>query len=298
MLNSQSVALSRMYWNSTNPQCINSGCPVESVIVDDHLGRYICSNCGMHLGSVFVDKEWIDSEDSAKESKNRIGNSQSELFEDLGLSTEISSDGGKKNFSHLQIKTVVTAEEKYLSSSIQRLKTLSYLVNVPNSVLIDAQDLFKQVYSRKLHRGCKLAALLLACIYLSCKKSSDANLRRSIKELCAITSTDFKSTGRAISRIESSDISITSNNNSNNSGAQLALNRLSNILRLDSSIISTAQDLILSSDRRGLCGGHPPNVIAASAIYLSCNNTRSISEIATAAFISISTIRRTSRSLQ
>lgn len=293
--------------NEGVPPCPEPGCSLkklgyQTVIEDVRQGKYVCTRCGLCLGTALSDgSEWrnFGDSDSRGADPNRVGHATDYLNEnDLG--TAVGSTDPNNRLAKAQITNVQDSSQRKLLLAFKRIRQNAERMNLPEDVQRLAQELFKQVETTGFMKGRKVDTLVATCIYIAAKA---CRADRPLKELCSVLNVKRRHVSKAYSDVmrlkAEGKLKLPKQRGRTahrQSTAESFIERYVKALRLPSKLASVTRKVLQKIQALSLMGGKQPSTVAASALFLVIalhkNVTRTFKEIATVAGISDSTIQQ------
>lgn len=142
--------------------------------LDETNGIYVCKECALVVGKpiIFEGTEWRNFEDDGQRSNkgdpNRVGGRETELLEELGLSTMIGAGDATLSQTHSRA-TLQSAQFRFLNH-LKRIAELANRFELPRNITERAQEMFKRVIECKEFKHRKGESLYAACIHVACKQ--------------------------------------------------------------------------------------------------------------------------------
>lgn len=277
-------------------------------ITDEDAGEIICSRCGVVLEEKIVS---YVQEFTRKNSGDANSNSRSHMMavnaKCVGSSTSIgigksfgSTDHTGKTISkrvkdslarlqntgNLQ-KTNQKQSQRSMNSAMVKLNGLIHKLDLSENVHLETVKLFKRAQEAKITRGRSVIGVVAACLYHMCKESDIPRDMAEISEHSNMRKKDLFAFYRVtVDTLGLYSIKIDSTNRKNNNDdedtkdcniAKLRhtkyIPKIASRLDLPQRICRNAARLILAQDDHILSGKNP-RVVAATAIYLTCNNDK------------------------
>ena len=234
-----------------------------------------------------------------------------------------------QNTGNLQ-RTSQTQGQRSMNSAMVKLNGLVRKLDLSENVHLDTVKLFKRAQEAKIVRGRSVIGVAAACLYHVCKESGIPRDMAEISESSNMRKKDLFASYRAMvdalelysmkadsaNKKKNKNSSSNSNNDNSDNGnakdchiAKLRHTRyipkIASRLDLPQRICRNAARLISSQDDHILSGKNP-RVVAATAIYLTCNNDkrcndmtqRKISEASGITEVSIRNVSKLMRTIQ
>ncbi|XP_055343012.1 transcription initiation factor IIB-like [Paramacrobiotus metropolitanus] len=274
--------------------------PDADLVEDYRAGDLVCPECGLVVGDRVIDvgTEWRTfSNESGGDDPSRVGGPENPLLDGDQLTTIIGGATGSagldaNGFSKYRNRKTMSAQDRALTTAFKEISTMAERINLPRTIVDQANVLFKQVYESKVLRGRSADAIASSCVYIACRKEG---VPRTFKEICAISRVSKKEIGRCfkliLSTVGASVELVTTGDLMPRFCANLALP--SPVQRAATHIARKARDL-------DLVPGRSPVSVAAAAIFLACaasKSTKSSKEIGEITGVAESTIRQTYKHL-
>jgi len=283
--------------HSDTPSCPDCG-SAGDVIEDYAQGNYVCRNCALVVGQVISDgSEWrsfADDGNSSKADPDRVGGRENELLADIGLSTIIGDDT-RSGLGRTHNKGAMTAQHRALIAGFKKIQQIAGALNLPQSIIIKAQELFKRVEESKEIKK-KGDGLIAASVFIACRQ---AKVPRTIKELCAVADVKKSDLSKCFNKIKELKLYKATTARDGTSGAVATqssqlMPRFCSNLKLPPSVTKAATDIASQVDKLGLCAGKTPQTIAGASLYMACqlspDSKRTYQQIHTVTQMSVSTI--------
>uniref|UniRef100_T1IL29 Transcription initiation factor IIB n=1 Tax=Strigamia maritima TaxID=126957 RepID=T1IL29_STRMM len=275
-------------------------CPAhpDAAIIDDyHSGDMICEECGLVIGDRVIDvgAEWrtFSSNDNANSSDpNRVGAPSNPLFSGNDLSTTIGNATGTAGFdpdgvAKYKNRSTVSNADRVLMNAFREIANMADRINLPQTIVDRANNLFKQVRDGKTLKGRSHDAIVSSCVYIACRQEA---VPRSFKEICAVSAVSKKKIGRCfkliLKALETSVDLITTGDFMARFCGNLSLN---NAVRIAATCVAKKAVEI------EIVAGRSPISVAAAAIYMASHaagDNRSRKEIAEVAGVAEVTIQQ------
>jgi transcription initiation factor TFIIB len=247
--------------------------------------------------------EWrsFSNDKSTAAERDRVGRPTNPLLDDVGLSSTLEGGVGELGRSHS--RSGLSSKHKSLLEGFGEVDRSGRLVGLTQSVILRAQELFKEIHMQNLARGYPRDCIVAACLFLA---SKHAHVDRMIKEICLIMKTSRKVVGRVILKLQknlkiSSDARDPRDKFAIPASSTTIMLRFCKLLDLPEHLITLAMDISENVRRIGLCEGQTPSVVAGASIFFACNLypefIRSAQQIGEAVGISESSLRSTYRKI-
>ncbi len=273
-------------------------CASRNIYRDSEKGETICRDCGLVIEDRMVDfsQEWREFDDDST-SKRRTGAPSSQTQFDQGLGTEVGttsdfyklgSDRERDKFFRLRKWNIriSTAIERNLKVALAELKRVSSFLKLPNPVLEDASEIYRQAVQRGLVRGRSMESVVSGALYAACRRHE---IPRTLDELAEASGIDKKEIGRTYRFITRElGIRILPSNPVD------YIPRFSSELKLNAETQSKAVEILEMAQKAELTSGRGPTGIAAASLYVAAvmnNEKRTQREVADVAGVTEVTIR-------
>jgi len=302
------------------------------VITDEYAGELICSKCGVVLEEKTISYRQEPTKNDSGEMSSQmmitntkyigvstsIGNQKSFGIKDYAGKTipKITQDSLNRLYNSGNIqRTSCQKSQKSIISGMIKLDGLVHRLHLSENVCQETVTLYKRAHAAKIVSGRSVMGVMAACLYYSCKKlgiprnmaeiCGAANIKKNVLFSCYKVMVD--SMGLYCSKKNYDD----NNNNGNshvNNGYTITKQRhircipkIISKLNLHQRISRKSASLILLQDDY-LLSGKNPNVVVATAIYLTCNHDKKYNsitqrEISEASGITTMSIRNLSKKI-
>ncbi|XP_015791881.1 transcription initiation factor IIB [Tetranychus urticae] len=266
--------------------------PDATLIEDYRAGDMICSECGLVVGDRVIDvgSEWRTfSNEKANADPSRVGAAENPLMENNDLSTIIaraepnSSGEGFKYSSKKQM----SSSERSLLNGFKEISDMADKINLAKTIVERANLLFKQVHDSRTTKGRSNDAIASACLYISCRQEG---VPRTFKEICAVSKVSKKEIGRCFKLILKA---LETNVDTITTGDFMV--RFCSNLGLSSAIQKAATHIARKAVELDIVPGRSPISVAAAAIYMACQDSKTPKEIGDIAGVAEVTIRQSYR---
>jgi transcription initiation factor TFIIB len=261
-------------------------------------GEVICKDCGLVIEEKMIDftHEWreFDSDKAAK--RGRTGAPLTYTKFDQGLGTSIGSGSdiyklaGKSKNKYMRLQKwqhrISTAIERNLKLALAELKRVSSYLKLPNSVLEDSAEIYRNAVQRGLVRGRSMESVVAGALYAACRRHE---IPRTLDELSEASGIDKKEIGRTY-RFVTRELGI----RILPSNPVDYIARFASALKLSAETQSKAIEILNRAQKVELTSGRGPTGIAAASLYVAAlmnNEKRTQREVADVAGVTEVTIR-------
>lgn len=287
-----------MYSNSL---VINTGLELikheHSIIYDYDKGEKLCKTCGIIIQDKIYDAE-LDTDFYKFKSDTNTALPHSIMLNDKGMSTTIAdyNNTGTKRFSNRREHNKIEFLNKIVSCSNKKrnLKIVIDLLNrikdklsLPSLCIEEASTYYKKALEMGLIKGRSIKEIIVACIYMVCKK---INIPRTLSEISNIVNANEIFAARCyrllmremkISHVQFNPI--------------IFIRKIANEAQISERTAREAMDTLMAIQNDNAFSGKNSLSIAAAVLYLTCRKHKqkiSQARIAAAANINIMTLRK------
>jgi transcription initiation factor TFIIB len=273
-------------------------CGSINLISKDERGEIICKDCGLVIEERMIDfgQEWREFDSESASKRRRTGAPITSTKFDGGLGTSIGTDAdilrlntkSKNKYMRLQKwqHRISTAIERNLKLALAELKRVSSFLKLPNPVLEDASEIYRQAVQRGLVRGRSMESVVSGALYAACRRHE---IPRTLDELAEASGIDKKEIGRTYRFITRElGVRILPSNPVD------YIPRFSSELKLNAETQSKAVEILEMAQKAELTSGRGPTGIAAASLYVAAvmnNEKRTQREVADVAGVTEVTIR-------
>lgn len=273
-------------------------CGSINLIFKDERGEIICKDCGLVIEERMIDfgQEWREFDSESADKRRRTGAPLTYTKFDQGLGTSIGTDAdilklntkSKNKFMRLQKwqHRISTAIERNLKLALAELKRVSSFLKLPNPVLEDSSEIYRQAVQRGLVRGRSMESVVAGALYAACRRHE---IPRTLDELAEASGIDKKEIGRTYRFITRElGVRILPSNPVD------YIPRFSSELKLSAETQSKAVEILEMAQKAELTSGRGPTGIAAASLYVAAvmnNEKRTQREVADVAGVTEVTIR-------
>lgn len=275
--------------------------PDADLIEDSHAGDMICQECGLVVGDRVIDvtSEWrsfSNSDDGAKD-RSRVGAAENPALDNASLSTTIGAATGAASFNEdgqlkYRSRQQKPTSDRNMLNAIRELETLAHRMNVPQSIVEAAADIYRRVQESGKFSGRSHDPIISACMYIACRNQGVARTFREVVAVSQAKRSDIIKMFKAIVKVLEQDMSVVSS-------AEL-VNRFCGRLDLDQKCVRVAINICQQCTELNLLSGRNYTTVAATAIYMAANGMgwkKSASDVGEAAGCAETTIKTAYKSL-
>lgn len=247
-------------------------------------GDVVCALCGLVLSDKVVDtrSEWrtFSNDDQNGDDPSRVGEASNPLLDGNQLSTMIGfgqNDTTRmgKELNKAQSKSIVDKKDNALQSAYAKISMMCDAAQLPKIVQDGAKQAYKLCHDEKALKGKSQESILAAVIVVGCRK---AQVDRTFKEICTLTSVPKKEIGRVFvvikkiieekSQQTNSRFSLQENIQSSQTTAEDLIRRFCSHLGLTIQLSNAAEYICRRCKDVGVLAGRSPITIAAAVIYM------------------------------
>ena len=289
--------------------CSTCNIKEERLVTDVVSGEIVCSNCGTVVidGIEEIGKEWINPKDNETD-KSRIGMPFSLAVHDMNLSTIIGKtnkdSAGQLIDSGMQARMnrlrIWDSRTMYRDSSSRNFTTAFVLLgklkdklSLTPSIVEKTAYTYRKVQEDGLIRGRTIGAVLVACLYITCREQG---VSRTIDELAEASNIRRK----AIAKIYR-DIVFHLERKIPQVNCFQCIDKIANKIELNEITTRHARDLMKKVLEQEFSAGKDPMGFAGAVLYVSLQmegkTVRQI-DIADAAGVTEVTIRNRAKELK
>ncbi len=277
---------------------------VHSVIYDYENGEKLCNTCGLILQDKVYDSELgIDyfghrNSSSSSSRSNNTAMPYSILLNDKEMSTTISEykESGKNRFSNQKEHNKMEFLNKIVSCSNQK-RNLKIVIDILNRLkdklsltsfcIEEGMYYYKKAFEIGLIKGRSIKEMVIACMYIVCKKN---NVPRTLSEISKIVNANATFASRCyrllmrefkISHIQFNPV--------------IFIRKIANQAKIKEITARESMDILMAIQYDNAFAGKDPLSVAAAVLYITCRKHKqkiSQAKIAYAANINIMTLRK------
>lgn len=269
----------------------------HSIIYDYDKGEKLCKTCGVIIQDKIYDAE-LDTDYYKFKSDTNTALPHSIMLNDKGMSTTIAdyNNTGTKRFFNRKEHNKIEFLNKIVSCSNKKrnLKIVIDLLNrikdklsLPSLCIEEASTYYKKALEIGLIKGRSIKEIIVACIYMVCKK---INIPRTLSEISNIVNANEIFAARCyrllmrelkISHVQFNPI--------------IFIRKIANEAKISERTAREAMDTLMTIQNDNAFSGKNSLSIAAAVLYLTCRKHKqkiSQARIAAAANINIMTLRK------
>jgi len=269
----------------------------HSVIYDYENGEKLCKTCGMVVQDKIYDTELDTNFYKCKSDMNTVM-PHSLILNHTGMSTAIASYDAtsSKRFSNRKeqnkiefLTQVVSCSNKNrnLKIVIDLLNRLRDKLSLTSVCIEEASVYYKKALGKSLIKGRSIKEMIVACVYLVCKKT---NIPRTLAEISQIVEADEIFAARCY-RLLMRELKITHVQFK----PTIFIRKIADEANISERTARESIDLLLAIQNENVFSGKNSLSIAAAILYITCRKHRqkiSQARIASAANINIMTLRK------
>ncbi|WP_148686076.1 transcription initiation factor IIB [Candidatus Nitrosocosmicus hydrocola] len=269
----------------------------HSIIYDYEKGEKLCKLCGVIVQDKIYDAE-LNTEFYKYRSDTNTVLPHSIILNDKGMSTSIADYDAtsSKRFSNRKEHNKIEFLNKIVSCSNKK-RNLKIVIDLLNrikdklsltSVCIEESLLhYKKALEKGLIKGRSIKEMIVACVYLVCKK---VNIPRTLSEISQIVEADEIFAARCY-RLLMRELKITHVQFK----PTIFIRKIADEANINERTARESIDLLLAIQNENVFSGKNSLSIAAAILYITCRKHRqkiSQAKIAAAANINIMTLRK------
>jgi transcription initiation factor TFIIB len=269
----------------------------HSIIYDYEKGEKLCKICGVIVQDKIFDAELTTDYYRYKSDTNTLL-PHSIILNDKGMSTAIAEYDAtsSKKFSSKKEHNKIEFLNKIVSCSNKKrnLKIVIDLLNrikdklsLTSACIEEALQYYKKALEKGLIKGRSIKEMIVACVYLVCKK---VNIPRTLTEISQIVEADEIFAARCY-RLLMRELKITHVQFK----PTIFIRKIADEANINERTARESIDLLLAIQNENVFSGKNSLSIAAAILYITCRKHRqkiSQAKIASAANINIMTLRK------
>jgi transcription initiation factor TFIIB len=269
----------------------------HSIIYDYEKGEKLCKICGVIVQDKIFDAELnIDFYKYRSDTNTVLPHSI--ILNDKGMSTAIADYDAtsSKRFSNRKEHNKIEFLNKIVSCSNKK-RNLKIVIDLLNRIkdklsltsvcIEEALQHYKKALEKGLIKGRSIKEMIVACVYLVCKK---VNIPRTLTEISQIVEADEIFAARCY-RLLMRELKITHVQFK----PTIFIRKIANEANINERTARESIDLLLAIQNENVFSGKNSLSIAAAILYITCRKHRqkiSQARIASAANINIMTLRK------
>jgi transcription initiation factor TFIIB len=269
----------------------------HSVICDHTTGEKLCKTCGVVVQDKIYDTE-LDTNPYKYTSGMNTVMPHSLILNDRGMSTSIADYDAKssKRFSNRKEHNKIEFLNKIVSCSNKK-RNLKIVIDLLNRIkdklsltsvcIEDALLHYKKALEKRLIKGRSIKEIIVACVYLVCKK---INIPRTLAEISQIVEADEIFAARCY-RLLMRELKITHVQFK----PAIFIRKIADEANINERTARESIDLLLAIQNENVFIGKNSLSIAAAILYITCRKHKqkiSQAKLASAANINIMTLRK------
>ena len=269
----------------------------HSIIYDYEKGEKLCKMCGVIVQDKIYDAE-LNTDFYKYRSDTNTVLPHSIILNDKGMSTSIADydASSSKRFSNRKEHNKIEFLNKIVSCSNKK-RNLKIVIDLLNRIkdklsltsvcIEDALLYYKKALEKGLIKGRSIKEMIVACVYLVCKK---ANIPRTLSEISQIVEADEIFAARCY-RLLMRELKITHVQFK----PTIFIRKIADEANINERTARESIDLLLAIQNENVFSGKNSLSIAAAILYITCRKHRqkiSQARIASAANINIMTLRK------
>ena len=285
-------------------------CGSTSFVQDYDSGETACSNCGLVIQEVMMDKgpEWQAFTQEEKESRTRVGTPASYSVYDKGLSTSINRIDRDAFGRKLPLSTKLqmwrlrkwqircrahSSILRNLAETMTELDRLSDKVSMPAPVKEEAAVIYRKALNEGLVRGRSITPIVAASLYAACRITGTP---RSLREITDASISDKKDVARVYRLLlRQLGISVPI------ADPTIYLTKIAERCNVSGHTQTVALKLVNEAKQKHVSAGKDPKGLAAAALYTACcqsGEKKTQKDIACAAGVTEVTVRNRYKTLK
>ncbi|HKR74111.1 MAG TPA: transcription initiation factor IIB family protein [Candidatus Nitrosocosmicus sp.] len=269
----------------------------HSIIYDYEKGEKLCKMCGVIVQDKIYDAE-LNTDFYKYRSDTNTVLPHSIILNDKGMSTSIADydASSSKRFSNRKEHNKIEFLNKIVSCSNKK-RNLKIVIDLLNRIkdklsltsvcIEDALLHYKKALEKGLIKGRSIKEMIVACVYLVCKK---VNIPRTLSEISQIVEADEIFAARCY-RLLMRELKITHVQFK----PTIFIRKIADEANINERTARESIDLLLAIQNENVFSGKNSLSIAAAILYITCRKHRqkiSQAKIASAANINIMTLRK------
>lgn len=299
------MSLREIYDRSFDESCGKSIGATECPECDGRLrtdgGETRCVDCGLIVDQYYLDHAHGPRIFDDTESKRRTGSTLRPSRHDHGLSAEIgykrdatgNTLSGKKRSQLHRLRRehrrarFESKAERNLATALQDIARMASALDLPQSVVEEACQTFRQAQNADLIRGRSLEMIAAGSLYATCRCRGLPWTQEDIGDVARCT-VDQVRTGY---RVLNSELGVKAQVVS----ARTHVPRLASACGVSTTVQSRAYELATIADDEGISNGRNPAGVAAACLYLAGKEhgvRLTQAEVASTADVTVATLRK------
>ena len=278
------------------PECGNN-----YIAFDDKRAEITCGNCGLVIEDNLIDTgpEWRAFSSDEINKKTRTGPLMPLFVLDKGTNIDSKNKDAHGKYIDSKMVSLINrlrkwnrrakinkSKDRNLSNAMEELDRLASRLHLSENIKEDTALNYRKVVNKKLTKGRSIIAMLLACIYISCKQNDTPKTFDEISEASQVDKKKIVMCYKTIFKELKLENKITS--------PKSYVSGICSVLKLSGNTENIARNIVEKSENTLVSVGKHPKALAGAAIYaasLANNEKRTQKEISVAAGVSEGTIR-------
>lgn len=231
------------------------------------MGETVCNQCGLVIQEREIDNSHYGKRAFNHEERSRKwhnGAPITNLLPDISLSTVIERCKIYNEDLRRAVKWDLHMDWKCknLLIAITELRRLAGNLNLSECIQRDVINLYKEAYKKGLLRGRSIKGILLACVYLTCKKAQIPITMQDLVEESSVNAKILQKCYKVVIRELNIKPSLIN--------PILLIPKYTNRLKLSIDIEKQTVDLVSNYMKERSLSGKDPKGLCAGALYLTC----------------------------
>lgn len=285
-------------------------CDSTKFISDTKRAEVVCKECGCLVKQSTIDPgpEWRAFNSEERDEKARAGGPLIFMKPDKGLTTQIDRfdvDGKGNHISgesvmHMnnlrkwhQRASISSSLERNLKTAFRELRRITSALELPQSVREETAKLYRKAVKKGLTRGRLIEEVLVATLYIVCRKRKIPRTLKELSELSGVEEKDIGKTYRFLKAEMDIDVPL--------ADPTCYIPRFASKINLSGEVQEEAKRILEKVIERGLISGKGPTGVAAASLYIAavkCDERRTQKQVAESAGITEVTIRNRYKELK
>ena len=276
-------------------------CPVCNNIFLEIEGKMVCKQCGtINEGVIDFNPEWryYGNDDSKISDPTRVGLPTNELLPESSLGSTISFKYGEsydmRKIRNYHLWNSMPYKERSLYNVFDKIQVTSLNSGIPNCIIEEAKNLYKQISDIRIHRGSNRKGIIASCIYKACIIQGSPRSAKEIAEIFKIKISHMTKGCKKFDEIINMNICETKYKLKLSTNSKDFIQRFCSKLNIGPSVYTICNYVCDKAEEYNLVSKCIPPSIAAGSIYLVCNilniniSKKEISEICKISEVTIS----------
>lgn len=240
-------------------------------------GKRICPNCGnVQTGLIDFNPEWrfYGNDDSKFSDPTRVGLPTNELLPESSLGSSISFKYGEsydmKKIRNYHVWNSMPYKERSLYNVFDKIQITSSNSGIPNCIIEEAKNLYKQISDIKIHRGSNRKGIIASCIYKACIIQDSPRSAKEIADIFKINISHMTKGCKKFDEIINMNICKTKYKYKMSTSSSDFIQRFCSKLNIGNNIFKICNHVCSKAEEYNLVSKCIPPSIAAGSIYLVC----------------------------